>query len=534
MKRVMALILTVVMVFSVSTSTFSKEKTNIKISLNGETLSFSTGQPYVKDGYTMVPIRELAEKVGLTVIWEAPTIILKNDQYGVVFTYDCTKASDYDIGKSPVAIDIIDGVSYAPLRFICESIGETVSYDADKAAVTISIRKTSDDGEDTSKISDNSEDTVKISFSDAEDASSNFNEKLNQQMPTDKNYMFSPFSIKMALAMAANGASGATQKEILYTTGIADLDKYNAVAKRFINKYSQNEDGNSEYGDVWLDHVILNVANSIWLNTDYYKNVEFSSAYQKTIQDDYDGQITKVDPKNAVASINSWVSQKTNQKITQIASDSDFLAALVNTTYFKGQWGSIFESYDTKEGVFTDRNGKLNHIDFMNQTWYFNYCDSDGVQMVRMPYQGSKFSMYIALSDDRTKNFEKNIANMTEKRVTIHMPKFHTEYSTSLKDVLPKLGIKTAFDTENADFKSMFTTISQNAFISDVLHKSYINVDELGTEAAAAAAVEIGTSGVWIDETKPIEFNANKPFTYFIRDDESGEILFMGEYAFAK
>ena len=342
--------------------------------------------------------------------------------------YDSTKVSVNGAEKqSPASIDIKDGISYAPLRFICENIGATVGYDAAKSAVSISSAEPKDE--------------------------LGFSENLNAQMPTDQNYMFSPLSIKMAMAMAANGAKGTTQKEILDATGIADLNKYNESTSQLIKKYKDN------------DSIKLNIANSIWLNRDSYNDVDFSSTYRTTIQNYFDGEIQKVDAKSAVNTINNWVSQKTNQKITKIINDNDFSAALINATYFKGKWESPFEKSDTKKDTFTDRKNETSQIDFMNQTDYFDYCDSDGVQMVRLPYKDSKISMYIALSDDRTINFEKNIAEMTYTRVALHIPKFQTEYSTRLNDILGNLGIKTAFDKKNADFKPMDTVLWQTQLI---------------------------------------------------------------------
>jgi|GEM_PF-281105 len=356
-------------------------------------------------------------------------------------------------------------------------------------------------------------------FAESSDADMSFAWNLNKLMPTDKNYMFSPLSIKMAMAMAAVGADGATKDEILKTLQINDLDSFNEQSAQLIKEYSENE------------KVKLNIANSLWLNTDYYKNVDFESTFKDVIQKYYQADSEKVNNKDAVETINSWVKNKTNGKIDQMISDSDFLAYIVNAIYFKGEWACKFYEEATQKAAFTDRNGKKTEIDFMNQTGYFDYYADDSVQMIKLPYRDGKTSMYVALPAEQTMDLEKYTDKMGEKYIKLSMPKFKTEFETKLIEPLAKLGIQTAFDKDKADLKNMLTDTPTNIFITDVIHKTFINVDENGTEAAAVTGVGAGGSG--IPKDPPIEFTADKPFTYMIRDDANGEILFMGEYAFA-
>ncbi|MDP4132972.1 MAG: serpin family protein [Bacillota bacterium] len=356
--------------------------------------------------------------------------------------------------------------------------------------------------------------------SESDGETESFAWNLNKLMPTDKNYMFSPLSIKMALAMAAVGADGDTQNEILKVLQIQNLDEFNELSAKLIKEYSEN------------DKVKLNIANSLWLNADYCKDVDFESSFKDTIQKYYGADSSKVNNANAVESVNKWVKNKTNGKITQLISDSNFLAYIVNAVYFKGEWAEQFAPEATRKAEFTDRNGKRTEIDFMNMTGNFYYYEDSSVQMLKLPYKDGKTSMYIAIPQGRTIDLDKYIEKMESKRVKLSLPKFKTEYSTKLIDTLSQMGIHTAFDADKADFKKMFTEISENVFISDVIHKTYINVDENGTEAAAVTGIGFATSCMQVDP--PIVFNADKPFTYFIRDDENGEILFMGEYAYAE
>ena len=341
-------------------------------------------------------------------------------------------------------------------------------------------------------------------------------------MPKDQNYMISPFSIKMAMMMAANGANGYTQKEILSALGVSSIDEYNQKASDIITRYNSNKD------------VHLNVANSIWLNKDEAMGANFKGTYKKIISDFYKG-VAREEKANSIAKkINDFISKETSNKITNVLpteSPAGFLSALVNTIYFKGSFKNQFDTANTKKDTFTDRNGDKSEIDFMNQTKHFGYYENDGVQMLKMDYSGRDIAMYILLNDD-DKDVDINdiIGKMEYKNVSVSMPKFKIEFNKSFVDVLKQMGINTAF-TNVADFSNMFNGVE--AHISDVIHKTFIEVDETGTEAAAATVILMRMSSLPMPEEIK-EFKANKPFTYFIRDEVSGEILFLGEYAFAK
>lgn len=341
-------------------------------------------------------------------------------------------------------------------------------------------------------------------------------------MPKDQNYMISPFSIKMAMMMAANGANGYTQKEILSALGVSSIDEYNQKASDIITRYNSSKDVN------------LNVANSIWLNKDEAMGANFKGTYKKIISDFYKG-VAREEKANSIAKkINDFISKETNNKITNVLpteSPAGFLSALVNTIYFKGSFKNQFDTANTKKDTFTDRNGDKSEIDFMNQTEHFGYYENDGVQMLKMDYSGRDIAMYILLNDD-DKDVDINdiIGKMEYKKVSVSMPKFKTEFNKSFVDVLKQMGINTAF-TNVADFSNMFNGVE--AHISDVIHKTFIEVDENGTEAAAATVILMRMSSLPMPEEIK-EFKANKPFTYFIRDEVSGEILFLGEYAFTK
>lgn len=349
-------------------------------------------------------------------------------------------------------------------------------------------------------------------------------------MPDDKNYMVSPFSLKMAMSLAANGADGTTKDEILTAFGIDNLDSYNTAAKELIERY----EGTSS--------VKLNVANSIWLNKDVAgKDIKFTDEYKKLVSEYYKGTASEEDAKNIAMKINSWVEKKTNNKIKNLLPEGDakFLSVLVNTIYFKGEWAEQFEEYATKEEDFTDRNGKVEKTDFMHKTERYRFYEDENMKMVRVPYKGGKTAMYLVLPTNEDKmDIATALDNMNSYKIRLSFPKFKTEYSLSFKEILKHIGIEKAFEKWEAEFDEvMFEGVKEgeNVYVDDVLQKTFIEVDENGTEAAAATAVIMNEStsiGPSMEEIK--EFKADRPFIYFIRDDVTHEVLFIGEYAFTK
>ena len=349
-------------------------------------------------------------------------------------------------------------------------------------------------------------------------------------MPDDKNYMVSPFSLKMAMSLAANGADGTTKDEILTAFGIDNLDSYNTAAKELIERY----EGTSS--------VKLNVANSIWLNKDVAgKDIKFTDEYKKLVSEYYKGTASEEDAKNIAMKINSWVEKKTNNKIKNLLPEGDakFLSVLVNTIYFKGEWAEQFEEYATKEEDFTDRNGKVEKTDFMHKTERYRFYEDENMKMVRVPYKGGKTAMYLVLPTNEDKmDIATALDNMNSYKIRLSFPKFKTEYSLSFKEILKHIGIEKAFEKWEAEFDEvMFKGVKEgeNVYVDDVLQKTFIEVDENGTEAAAATAVimnEATSIGPGMEEIK--EFKADRPFIYFIRDDVTHEVLFIGEYAFTK
>lgn len=351
-----------------------------------------------------------------------------------------------------------------------------------------------------------------------------FAQKLAELTPDDENYCISPYSLKTALAMTVNGATGDSQTELLNLLDIDDLDAFNQQAKEQTARYA---------GDTKL---MLETANSIWLNqTDSFGN-QFSKDFEKTIADYYGGEARTSNQDHIVDDVNSWVNEKTHEKIPTLLSPehNQNAAYLVNAVYFLGEWQSPFEAERTNDDTFHMRSGEEKTIPFMHDVKNVRYYGDSHTQMIALPYKTddktNSFSMYIAMTDG-SRPLEDYISQMTSQSVNIALPKFKTEYTQDFTGTLNTLGLKKCMEFSE-DFAPMFDPATVPFKIDKVLQKTYLAVDENGTEAAAATAVMVAGTAAIMDRPISIPFIADKPFTYFIYDETAQEILFMGEYAF--
>ncbi len=357
-----------------------------------------------------------------------------------------------------------------------------------------------------------------------------FADKFYNKIESDESYMVSPFSVKMALLLLANGAEGETKAEILHLLGVENLSEYNEEIKALAAKYENSKS------------FTLSTANSVWMNKDNTKQ-NFSESYKETVSKYYGAEVMNTDNENAVKTVNSWVSDKTNGKIESLIEKPDFMALLVNAVYFKAGWQNEFSKGATYKDIFHGKSGDREE-DFMRRTAYMNVFYNDGLKILELPYKNRveeldengmfkdaytediNISMYILMGEDRVTDADALITGDELKReyVALYLPKFETEFTLPLTDILKSLGMKISF-TEAADLTKMCD--SGNMQLTDGIHKTYIKVDEEGTEAAAVTGMMAGATSAKPPE--PIEFKFDKPFTYVIKDKTSGEVLFMGE-----
>lgn len=342
--------------------------------------------------------------------------------------------------------------------------------------------------------------------------------RINAQMNQNENYVFSPFSLKSAMAMAANGAAGATQSEMLSALGYTDINTLNADMRAVNTLYNKAGD------------IKLSTADSLWINEDY---PELKSEFAKALKDNYDAETDKGTPTSLPPKIKAWVNEKSNglQKDFNVELDDDFAMAIINTTYLKAKWQSQFDADLTGKREFTNADGSKSQTDFMHDTFYQDMYKDKDVQMVKLGYRDAErdFSFYAAIAPDGT-DLESYIPKLTNREIMLSLPRFKGHTNMNMNGIVNKLGAGTMF-TKNADFSGIFGS-DYPVFVSQIIQDTVIDVDEEGTEAASTTMMAMcGTAAM---KEPPVEMTFDRPFTYFIRDNDSGEILFMGRFASAE
>ncbi len=343
----------------------------------------------------------------------------------------------------------------------------------------------------------------------------------------EDNIMISPLSVSYALGMTYNGAEGTTLEAFHDVLHFGDLTK---------------EEVNESYKDlmdqlVHLDkQVEFSIANSIW----YRLGFSVLSEFIQTNKDYFDAEVKEIDfsDPQTVEIINQWIEDKTNDKIQDMLDfiPPDAVMYLINAIYFNATWKYEFEKEDTYEGDFNLAEGTKHKVDYMRVTGNFAYTSNEDFTAVELPYGDSTFSMVVmlpspgtALSDLVAKlddvYWDSWFNNSSLTGVQVDLPKFKYEFKKLLNDPLINLGLGVAF-SGGADFTRI--NPAGGLFISRVIHQTFIDVQEEGTEAAAATIVEIkytSSNG----GGSPIYFKADKPFLYLIKENSTGAIIFIGK-----
>jgi len=343
---------------------------------------------------------------------------------------------------------------------------------------------------------------------------------------SDSNVFISPLSVAMALGMTYNGAAGETQKAMQRTLELEGftLEEVNQCYQHLIESLTQ------------LDpKVQFDLANSIWYRLGLVPREEFVSLCQKY----FDALVRDLDfsHPDAADTINGWVEENTNGKIKNLVEkpiSGEIAMFLINTIYFNGAWTYQFDKDETKEAWFYLPDNSRKHCMMMEQRGLFGYYENEAFKAVDLPYGDGDFSMTIFLPHGRVdidslvgelspENLNYWISCFEEDSVDVYLPRFKLEYGKNLNAVLKSLGMEIAFIPGEADFSKMYETLG--VWISKVIHKSFVEVNEEGTEAAAATVVVMsyggGPSGLIIE--------INRPFLFMIRENVSGTILFIGK-----
>lgn len=346
----------------------------------------------------------------------------------------------------------------------------------------------------------------------------------------NENIFYSPYSIFSALAMTYEGAQGQTAKEMKSLFYFPDNE---ILRPGFAGIYSTINDEGRNYE--------LRTGNALWIQEDY----ELLDEYTQTVEDYYGGKSTNLDFRNqneeSRQTINTFIEEQTNDRIKNLIPENhlpkDTMLVLTNAIYFLGNWEYEFDPEETREEGFWINPEESVEVEMMTMSpdvARFNYTETDELQIIELPYEGGGVSMFIMLPESEiddishklnNEDVEELMGDMRERELSeISIPKFKLETDYNLNNVLSSMGMPSAFSESAADFSGI--TGGRDLFIDSVFHKAFIEVDEEGTEAAAATGVVMRQTSA--PSQPPPRFIANNPFVFFIRDNKTGTNLFTG------
>jgi serpin B len=291
----------------------------------------------------------------------------------------------------------------------------------------------------------------------------------------------------------------------------------------------------------------IDIANGLWVQKGY----PLQPSFLQTAKSSYDADAREVDFEADTASarqaVNGWISERTRGKIKEILDPADLDAntrlVLASAIYFKGDWVNSFPPKGTRKDRFYRKPGDFVDVSMMGQLAMFPYLETDSYQAMQLPYAGKHLSMCIFLpgSADGLPEFTKTMTNdklsellgkMARTEINVFLPRFKTRFRTDLKEPLKNMGMQQAFNSGKADFTGISAKSLQKLQIAKVIHEAVVEVNEAGTEAAGATALEVAKSDASAPAVRhPPTFRADRPFLFVIRHDATGSILFVGRVA---
>ena len=346
--------------------------------------------------------------------------------------------------------------------------------------------------------------------------------QLNQNKK-GQNLIISPLSIYQVLSLLANGANGETQSEMLKTLGSNNIDELNEINYKILKK----AEGFST----------IDIANAVM--TKFRPMEDFCS-----IADKY---LAPIQPLVSVDQVNNWCSEKTHGKINKIIEElsPETVMLLLNAVYFKGKWIKYFEKESNLKLPFFNfkKNENKKLIETMIQTDYFNYKENSDMQIIELPFLEDFMSAIIILPSvtqdinkfidtlfQKKSDFDKIINKLDYAKVHLELPKFEIEFSEILNDVIKELGMKKLFDYMQADLSGLDK--NKNIHVSKIIHKTYLKVNEVGTEAAAVTAVVIDGMALFDESEKIYKMKINRPFIFLIKNNRfplGYDLVFMAK-----
>ncbi len=372
-----------------------------------------------------------------------------------------------------------------------------------------------------------------------------FDERLLEYLSGNAagNYMASPLSFRYALGLLLAGAEGETKDELLNALGVSSEEEwaaycrdFNGVVEFFASDLERDvAEFKEEVGKGWIPadaaqpFRALRVANSVW-KADWIRE-DFKDAYRGSIERDYAGEYRSFTRGNAVEAINEWADIKTEHMIPQLLPEgypTDQLAVvLMNALYFKDSWLDEFSKHLTKEGDFHARDGRTVKKVFMTKTDDLPYYEDKDTRLVILPMRGGVSMAFVLGSRE---GIAEKISKAEYEKVSVTIPKMDLETDFSNGEFvgfLKACGVSLAFDADRADFSAM---IDQQVFVSDIVQKTRIKLDEEGVEAAAVTAM-MAAGAAFSEPVEPIVFTADEPFSFFIYAtcNNTPAIMFAGE-----
>lgn len=345
------------------------------------------------------------------------------------------------------------------------------------------------------------------------------------------NRVVSPASIALALDMAFAGARGETAAEMARVLHITDGELLHRGAAALLARWN----------DPSRDAFTLKVANRLFGE----RSLAFDPAFVALTSARYGAPLEPLDlladPEGSRAYINAWVEEQTRERIRELIPEGalvDAALVLTNAIYFLADWQTPFSPNRTRDAEFFADGVRSVEVPMMHRIGMMRYAEADRVQLLELPYRGGEIAMTVVLPREReglnaveaeldSDRFSRWVSSLEPRRVDLALPKLRLEpEATGLARVLRSLGMPTAF-SRDADFSGMSTEAAGRLHLSEVFHKAFVEVYEQGTEAAAASAVVVTPTSAPIAPETPIVFRADRPFLFFIRDVESGAILFM-------
>lgn len=372
---------------------------------------------------------------------------------------------------------------------------------------------------------------VKSTANEVVGATEKFGLDLFQKLSSAKageNCFISPASVAIALNFAMAGSGGATRESMATALKLANPHADTASAFNELLKALVSKD----------DKVEMNIANAIFVNDKYKLNPSF----EQNAKVDFQSEIRNENFSDAqtVNKVNAWVSDKTKKHIPSIISKlpAEAFAVLLNAIYFKGSWTTPFPAADTKDGDFHLDAGGTKKVSFMNRSGKFSYFEEKDFQAVKLPYGSERFEAFVFLPGPSVKlsefqkkmtsqNFDKYVGQFDSwSNSHLTMPRFHIDYGKTLNESLKSLGFENMF-SDSADFSLMHTP-PPGLKVSEVVHKTTLDVDEKGTVATAATSVMMMPTMARMEPPRSFKMVVDRPFLFAIRDSQTGLLLFFG------